>query len=192
MREGLRQGLDQDDPIIRRQIVQNLRELQGRSVVDPKPTEAEVESWIAQHGSKYDQPLRYDLELVWVSPGEGSPPSEETERKVLESLREGATLPEPWKIEKILARPPEYLGENYGQSFSAAVPRLPLGKWTLAETKKGKAAVRLVRVRGGEISKEHKRRRATTELTKQKISASQEEREAEIFSRYDVVWETDL
>lgn len=70
LREAHALGLDQEDTIVRRRLVQKMRFLlEDMGRVEP-PTEAEVTAWIEAHPDRYRSAPTFSFEHVWLSRGE--------------------------------------------------------------------------------------------------------------------------
>lgn len=186
-REGLKQGLDRDDPLIRRQVIENLIELHDLQQVPYEPTDEEIEAHVDKHGASYSLPIRYDLELFRFEGAAGAEQAQQLSER-FRSHRRTTTNDKP---ERILARPPGFLKENYGAAFVAAVASAQPMEWFSLESKRGWAVVRVLRVRGGPIPKDQQRRRAGVELRRKKASAARERWIAEVVQRFRIVRQGD-
>jgi peptidyl-prolyl cis-trans isomerase C len=67
-REALRNGLDRNDEIVRRRLVQKYEFLQQDLAAVPEPDEATLTAWFEQHRSQYQQPARVSFTQVYFSP----------------------------------------------------------------------------------------------------------------------------
>jgi peptidyl-prolyl cis-trans isomerase C len=67
-REGLRLGLDRDDEIIRRRIVQKVEFLQQDLEPVAAPTSRELETYYREHQQKYALPERRSFSHIYFSP----------------------------------------------------------------------------------------------------------------------------
>lgn len=64
--EALRLGLDQNDSTIRKHLVAKARELYRKREAAPKPTRAELQTWLDAHRASYLTRESYDFEFVLV------------------------------------------------------------------------------------------------------------------------------
>lgn len=69
-REGVAQGLDRDDEIVRRRVAQKAQFLQA-DAPPPEPGEAQLKAFFAAHAANYGQPPRYSFTHLYFSPAEG-------------------------------------------------------------------------------------------------------------------------
>jgi hypothetical protein len=130
-REGLARGLDRNDPVVRRRIVQNMEFLIGASV--PRtPSEEELQAWLQANAEKYLTPTQYRFRQVYFDPERGAEDLSEKVTAVREQLISG---------EKPLAADPTLLPHAqtdttlpevagvFGKKFAAALEELAPGDW---------------------------------------------------------------
>ena len=67
VREARRLGLDRDDPIVRRRLVQKVEQLLESTWDDRAPTSEEIDAWIATHPERYRNEPSIDLSHVFVA-----------------------------------------------------------------------------------------------------------------------------
>jgi hypothetical protein len=65
-REAKRLGLDEDDVIIRRRLVQKIYFIAEESAID-KPTESDLRSWFRQHPDRFQLPERFSFSQVFFN-----------------------------------------------------------------------------------------------------------------------------
>jgi hypothetical protein len=124
-REGLRLGLDRDDPIIRQRIIQKVllleEDLGGASRV---PAEAELRAYLAAHPERFEIAPRVHFVHVFASRESALP----LERSL---LSEGPLpLGESFPFSRDVRATRDDLAKSYGDEFAAAVFALPEGKWS--------------------------------------------------------------
>lgn len=92
-REGLALGLDVDDEIIRRRVVQKFEFLQQDLAVAGQPTDAELQAFHDNHRDRYTVPEKVSFSHVYFSPDRGGEQAAQSRAAhALESLRyQGAT-----------------------------------------------------------------------------------------------------
>lgn len=148
-REALRLGLDRDDPIIRRRLVQKMEFIQRSGEPIPEPTDPELEAFLQEHAARYAGAPRYDFAQLVVP--KGADPGGVTARSQLEQLRAGT--------------PPESLGRlgtsrrfsldnvagTFGPELARALPDLGPGEWSLVELPDAWSLVRVDGVEIGEV-----------------------------------------
>jgi hypothetical protein len=69
-REGVAQGLDRDDEIVRRRVAQKAQFLQA-DVPPPEPSETGLKAFFAAHAGAYGSPPRYSFSHLYFSPDRG-------------------------------------------------------------------------------------------------------------------------
>jgi peptidyl-prolyl cis-trans isomerase C len=70
-REALRLGLDRDDEIIRRRLVQKMEFLVAESVAPPEPTAAQLADYHAQHAEAFRRPATVDFSQRYFADADG-------------------------------------------------------------------------------------------------------------------------
>ena len=146
-REAVRLGLDRDDTIVRRRLVQKLGFLkEAEDAVDP--TDADLRSWFEKNREAYRFPDRYSFEHIYLSPERYDDVAREAAR-VLEQLGAGVSwraLGDPFMLNASYAeRTQPEVRALFGGSFAASLPGLTEGDWTgPVESAYGAHVVRLV------------------------------------------------
>ena len=69
-REGVAQGLDRNDEIVRRRVAQKAQFLQA-DTPPPDPTPSQLKAFFAAHAGNYGQPARYTFTHLYFAPAEG-------------------------------------------------------------------------------------------------------------------------
>jgi len=135
-REALALHLDRDDLFVRRMLATKMRLLAERGDEDPAPDEAALQAYLDRHADGYREPERTSLWHVFVSSARG-PACERDARARLAVLRRDATPPaaaaslgDPFPFGAyVRAESARELAKNFGETFAAAVARLPVGEW---------------------------------------------------------------
>lgn len=70
-REALRMGLDADDEIVRRRLIQKMQFLQRDLTVVATPREAELRAYFNEHADRFAAPATVDFEQIYFSPEHG-------------------------------------------------------------------------------------------------------------------------
>ena len=105
-REGLVAGVDRDDELVRRRVVQKMHFL-AESAVTRVPTETELEAWWRAHPDDYRVPPAYTLQQVYLDPGQGA--------SMLPARLVGVSSVD--------------VARTFGTDFSDALVDLPTGRW---------------------------------------------------------------
>jgi len=137
-REGLALGLDRDDEIIRRRIVQKYEFLQQDLNVVPQPTPEQLLAFYEKNQNKYAVPEKLSFSHVYFSPDEGGDDlAKERARRALDALRrlDVKRAPErgdrfPDLYDYAFLGPPE-VQRLFGDSeFSSQIFNSPINQWT--------------------------------------------------------------
>ncbi len=89
-REGLALGLDVDDEIIRRRVVQKFEFLQQDIAVADEATDAQLQAFYDRHPDQYTVPAKVSFSHVYFSPDKGERAAQLRALHVLELLRQRA------------------------------------------------------------------------------------------------------
>jgi peptidyl-prolyl cis-trans isomerase C len=136
-REGLAQGLDKDDTIVKRRIAQKLQFLAEDVAAAREPTTAELKGWFEKNKAMFAQPSRVSFRHLYFSPDRRGQHARDDAVNALSKL---AGQPEDSKLAASLADPfmfqdyyrdraPDYLGKEFGPQFAQAVAKLAPGSW---------------------------------------------------------------
>lgn len=145
-REGLALGLDREDPIVRRRVIQKTRFLaEDRGAARPVE-DAELAAWLDAHPERYRAPARVAITQVFVA-GERHADPEGEARRLLAALSGGAAPeglgdPSPHG-QRLRLRPLAALADMFGAEFAAAVEPLDVGRWSPAPGRGGWHVVRV-------------------------------------------------
>jgi len=119
-REGVRLGLDQGDPIVRRRVVQKVRLLHRAMGADEAPTDEALVAYRDAHLERYRLPAALAFEHVFIADGDLARAEE-----LLLRLREGADadgLGDPFpRGSREPLRGVEAINQAFGQGFGAAL-----------------------------------------------------------------------
>jgi len=138
-REGLALGLDRDDEIVRRRVIQKYDFLRSDLVVPEQPTAAVLESWFEKHRMRYQIPECVSFAQVYFAGPDDGPVSTVPERalRALAQLRkahasraEGVGDPFPGPSD-VGALTKDDAVRMFGQSeVSEELFSAPIGQWT--------------------------------------------------------------
>jgi hypothetical protein len=124
-REGLRLGLDREDPIIRQRVIQKVlllaEDLGGASRA---PTEAELRTYLAVHRENFEIPARVRLVHVFASRENALPPDASLTARGIPLAGEAF----PYSRDVQASR--DDLTKSFGDEFASAVFALPEGHWS--------------------------------------------------------------
>ncbi|WP_281926296.1 peptidyl-prolyl cis-trans isomerase [Roseibium album] len=130
VREALKLGLDRDDIVLRRRLVQKMDFLTTAAARSRKPTEEDLKSYYDANRNAYLRSGRISYEQVFL----GSPADEELAEEVQDRLRQGAD-PEvlgrqtllPFRLD-MSAR--SKIDGVFGDGFYERIEALPLNEWS--------------------------------------------------------------
>jgi len=142
-REGKALAVDRGDDMIRDRIAYKLQLLIFDQINVPQPTQEQLSRWFAAHHDRFDEPQRVGFYLTPST-------DEATARRQLEDIQtqhESAELQKQTRA--ILARPVASLVPAFGEAFRDGLLALPLGQWSVLQSKDGWHVVRLDSLREG-------------------------------------------
>jgi hypothetical protein len=126
-REGIAQGLDRDDPVVRRRVAQKLT-----AMADVQTSAEASQAWLDAHPDSYRIEPRYTLKQVYFDPGRHGARLEAEVAAALAALAQGsaAALGDATLLPVLLdAAPISEIERVFGQDFATAVAALPVGGW---------------------------------------------------------------
>jgi len=136
-REGKAMGVDVDDTIIRRRVRQKMEFAVDDIIEFDKPTEAQLEAWLAEHPATYAPPARYRFRQLYLSrERHGDALAADAERVLgnVRALGEGVDprdLGDPSLFEHAFADVSvQVVTATFGDVFTAALATLPTGEWS--------------------------------------------------------------
>lgn len=134
-REARALGLDQDDLVVRRRLVQKLELLLAAEAHWETPTEADLADYLAAHAETYRREARTTLTLCFFSRELGEAGARAAAALAApQSMRCDPHLPG----EHFAGRTDAQLAATIGATFAAAVETAPLDQWTgPVETSRG-------------------------------------------------------
>jgi hypothetical protein len=142
-REGKALAVDRGDDMIRDRIAYKLQLLIFDQITVPQPTQEQLRNWFAHNHDRFDEPQRVGFYLT--------PPTDEaTARRQLEDIQtqhESAELQKQTRA--ILGRPVASLAPAFGEGFRDGLLALPLGQWSVLQSRDGWHVVRLDSLRAG-------------------------------------------
>jgi peptidyl-prolyl cis-trans isomerase C len=136
-REALAMGLDKNDEIVKRRMVQKMQFLAEDVATAYEPTTEELRAWYAKNSDKFALPSRVSFRHLYFSPDRRGT---QVYDDALRALAKLAGEPEDSKLAESLAdrfmfqdyyadRTSESLAKDFGPQFAVAVPKLTSGAW---------------------------------------------------------------
>ena len=120
-REALRLGLDKDDTIVRRRMLQKLTFLTEDLAVSGAPERAVLENYHQQNSANYTQPERYSFQHRYFSTDRRT----DAEQVAKRALTDTDLIGDPFMLQKQYAQRSEReVGDLFGREFAAALTTL--------------------------------------------------------------------
>lgn len=136
-REGLAQGVDRNDTVIRRRIRQKMEFVVEDIAELAQPTAAELEAWLAEHADDYKRPGRFRFRQIFLNPSEHGDALEANATVILGTLRAAPAdfdprpLGDPALFEHafpdIAARD---VDKTFGDDFAQQLAGAEVGAWS--------------------------------------------------------------
>jgi hypothetical protein len=135
-REAIALGLDKDDTIIRRRLRQKMEFMSEDVAAVAEPTESDLRTYLAAHPDVFRIEPRISFRHVYLDPGRHKDTLQADAEKLLAELNaagRGADISrrgDPFLLDHTFDGVPSgVIAKQFGESFAAAVARLPLGRW---------------------------------------------------------------
>jgi hypothetical protein len=135
-REGVAQGLDQGDVIIRRRLRQKLEFLTAETVESAPPTDAQLQAWLDAHPDKFTRDPQLAFRQVFVSTerrGDGADAHARGLVARLAAAGPAASLDgigDPLMLPEEVALTPLWsVASQFGEEFAKALEAAPTGQW---------------------------------------------------------------
>lgn len=157
VREAVAQGLDRDDPILRKRLRQKLEFLAEDAVEQAPPGDADLEAWLRAHPDALRSEPKLALRQVFLKAG--TPGAAAAAERLLARLRaagpqadtsglgDPTTLPQALKL-----GPAREVALTFGEAFARALEGAPTGEWAGPFTSTYGLHLVLVEERGGGTS----------------------------------------
>jgi hypothetical protein len=135
-REGKSLGLDREDVVVRRRIIEKMTVLARPAAPSPEPSEAELRTWFARYPHRFRQAPRLSFEQRFFDP-KRRPDAAAVAKQVLAGLaarvtraealppQDGFVLPDVMEERSDLQ-----ITHLYGPDFLQAVLAAPIGRWS--------------------------------------------------------------
>ena len=136
-REGKAMGVDRGDVTIRDRIAFKLQLMIFNEINVPIPAAEQLRAWFEVNRTRFDEPERVSFYMTPSMP-------EAVARRQLEAMRSGneeANISRQTRA--YLGRPVGSLAQAFGAPFREALLDLPLGQWSVIQSREGWHIVRL-------------------------------------------------
>ena len=192
-REALALGLDRDDTVVRRRLVQKVEFLIA-DTVSLEPANFELQAYFDANAETYRQPARVSMTHIYLNPDERGASIEEDARRLLESLRAANLERAEDHGDRFMlghdytSASPATLDRDFGTGFGEAVLALPVGEWS-GPVRSG-YGLHLVRLRDRTESRllvlEEVRERVLVDYMGERRRQAYEETYERLRQRYDI------
>lgn len=188
-REALASGLDRDDVVIHRRLVQKMDSLAQGDFSEPTP--AELEAYWKSHAADYALGTRIRMEQIFFSSDLRGKKAPADAAAALATLSQGANASagDPFMLPRVAEHQTQQtIARDYGDAFARRVFELPQGIWQgpLVST----LGVHLVRVdardEGPAASFDAVRDRVRQDWLQQRQTQAQQAADAQLRKRYTV------
>ncbi|MCR2747626.1 peptidylprolyl isomerase [Limnobacter parvus] len=131
-REGLKLGLEKDDLIVKRRVVQKMRFLLEDMTPVATPTEAQLQTWLDQNPERYQTEQSIQFQHHFFSRGKRGDESiyhAETALIDLSASKEIVSDPFPLRTSEALLSRDQVIKE-FGNKAASILFELPIGQWS--------------------------------------------------------------
>jgi len=136
-REALAMGLDKNDEIVKRRMVQKMQFLAEDIAAAREPTTEELRSWFADHTDVFSMPPRLGFRHVYFSPDQRGKAARDDAAKALSEIAGQpedsglvASLGDSFMFQDFYAdRTPQAIAGDFGPEFAQTVEKLKPGSW---------------------------------------------------------------
>jgi hypothetical protein len=131
-REGMAQGLDRDDPVIKRRIRQKIEVMAEEEGSDSAPTDAVLGAYLQSHRDRFVKPAVVSFDQVYFNPqGPDTPASVAAAKARLNAGAAAVGIGQPTMLPPRITRSDaDLVARDFGADFAAAVVKLPVGQWS--------------------------------------------------------------
>ena len=141
VRRARQLGLERDDPVVRRRLVQKMEVLMGDPQSVAEPDASTLLAWLNDHGDVFARPTRVTLEHVFFDRtrrGGSTASAARDARKTLMSGADPTSMGDPFlRGARFSQQTAEGLSGVFGVGFSREAFALPLGQWQTLESSYG-------------------------------------------------------
>jgi peptidyl-prolyl cis-trans isomerase C len=136
-REGLAQGLDKDDTIVKRRMAQKVQFLAEDVAAAHEPSQGELKAWFEKNKSKFALPSRISFRHLYFSPDKRGKEAQADAARVLgkiagqtEDSKIAMSLADPFMFQDYYGdRAPSAIAKEFGPIFAVALEKLKPGSW---------------------------------------------------------------
>lgn len=134
-RESLAMGLDRDDLVVRRRLIQKMEFLFSDLSAVPDPTEAELRAWWEENAAALTEPARLSFVQIHLDPDRRGPSADRRASLLLDRLRREPEM--AWEglgdssllPHRLRGRHHSEVAAEFGERFASRLLTLPVGRW---------------------------------------------------------------
>jgi hypothetical protein len=133
-REAVALGLDRDDTIVKRRMVQKMDFLAQDLAAARTPTSAELQEWFKAHPERFTLPPRVSFRHVYFSFDKRGAQAREAAASAVKQLAKTPSAPagvgDPFMFQDTYAeRTPDQIAKEFGPAFAQSLFKLAPGTW---------------------------------------------------------------
>jgi hypothetical protein len=135
-REALRLGLDTNDIVVRRRLVQKMEYLLDGMTLPEAPSEAELAAYHRDNAARYEKPAAQSFTQIFIGLDAGTEAATDRAAAILESLREqDATAaqrfgdPTP-DAPRVWRQSETRIAQRFGEGFLQSLQAQPMRQWS--------------------------------------------------------------
>jgi parvulin-like peptidyl-prolyl isomerase len=128
-REGVAQGLDRDDPVIKRRVRQKLEVIAEEQLARDAVSDADLAAYLEKNAARFSRPGTVSFEQIYFA---AATPAAQVEAARAAAMRGGdpARLGQPTMLPSAAQNAPlDLAARDFGREFAAELERLPLDTW---------------------------------------------------------------
>ena len=132
-REGVKLGLDRDDLVVKRRVRQKIELIAEEDASTQAPTDADLSAYLVANQARFVQPAILTFEQVFLGESTSGPRVVQIVARTRDALRNG-TAPQELGERTLLPHrmtrtPADLVARDFGDSFAAALEKVPVGEW---------------------------------------------------------------
>jgi PPIC-type PPIASE domain len=132
-REGVQLGLDRDDIVVKRRVRQKIEMMAEEDASTRVPSDADLSTYLVANQARFVQPAILTFEQVFLGESTSGPRVVQVVARTRDALRKGTDpqeLGERTLLPHRMTRTPaDLVARDFGDSFAAALEKLPVGEW---------------------------------------------------------------
>jgi parvulin-like peptidyl-prolyl isomerase len=128
-REGVAQGLDRDDPVIKRRVRQKLEVIAEEQLARDAASDADLAAYLEKNAARFSRPGTVSFEQIYFA---ATTPAAQVEAARAAAMRGGdpARLGQPTMLPSAAQNAPlDLAARDFGREFVAEFEKLPLDTW---------------------------------------------------------------